>query len=134
MRAKFIYLDSFDFCMCNTAYDMKAVLFPLVCLNFGCPFAVTACTHSNMSLKCGGGGGGTSAPQVSPLPTPLSCNLVMNSIHSMHVYVYVSEWHYLIGRCGSMHPRKYCKIKCPDIPSRLILSQTTTRIISFSGL
>ena len=51
----------------------------------------------------------------------------------MHVYVYVSEWHYLIGRCGSMHPRKYCEIKSPDIPSRLILSQTTTRIISFSG-
>ena len=47
--AIFIHLDtlSFDSFMCNTAYNLKAVL-PL--LFFGCPFKVTACTHGNMSL------------------------------------------------------------------------------------
>ena len=38
----------FDLCMCNTAYNLKAV-FSLAFLNFGChPFAVTVCAHSNM--------------------------------------------------------------------------------------
>ena len=41
--------------MCNTAYNLKAVFFSLAFLNFGHPFAVTACTHSNMTLKSGGG-------------------------------------------------------------------------------
>ena len=39
--------------MCNTAHNLKAVFFPLVFLNFGHTFAVTACTHSNMSLNLG---------------------------------------------------------------------------------
>ena len=37
--------------MCNAAYNLKAVFSSPAFLNFGCPFAVNACTHSNMSLK-----------------------------------------------------------------------------------
>ena len=55
--------------MCNTAYNLKAVFSSLTFLNFGRPFVVTACTHSNMSLKSGG----ASAPQ------PLAYTLVMTS-------------------------------------------------------
>ena len=62
---------SFDLCMCNTAYNLKAVFSSLAFLNFGRPFAVTACTHSNMSLKSGG----ASAPQ------PLAYTLVMTSMN-----------------------------------------------------
>ena len=58
MRAKsYIWtLLSFDFCICNTAYNLKAVFFLSCFLNFGRPSAVTACTHSNMSLKSEGEG------------------------------------------------------------------------------
>ena len=49
-------LLSFAYCICNTAYNLKAVFFhsgfPII--NFGCPFVVTASTHSNMNLKSGG--------------------------------------------------------------------------------
>ena len=64
-------LLSFDFCMCNTAYNLKAVFssrFSII-INFGCPFMVTAFTHKNMRLKSGGGGGGGGSS--APLPTPL---------------------------------------------------------------
>ena len=39
--------------MCNTAYNLKAVFSSLVFIitTFGRPFAVTACTHSNISLS-----------------------------------------------------------------------------------
>ena len=47
-------LLSFDFCMCNTTYNLKAVFSSLAFLKFGRPFSVTACTHSNMSLKSEG--------------------------------------------------------------------------------
>ena len=51
----------------RTHYNLKAVFFFLSFFsNFGHPFAVTACTHSNMSLKSGGGG-----LQPPPIPTPL---------------------------------------------------------------
>ena len=43
----FIYLD-IDFCTCNT---WKLFFYNK---NIQCPFAVTACTHSNMSVKFGG--------------------------------------------------------------------------------
>ena len=46
------------------AYKLKAVFCSLAFLNFGHPFVVTACTHSNMSLKSGG-------LQHPPLSTPL---------------------------------------------------------------
>ena len=39
--------------MCNTAYNLKAAFSSFAFLNFGHPFAVTACTHNNMSLKSG---------------------------------------------------------------------------------
>ena len=64
------------------AYNLKAVFSSHAFLNFGRHFVVTACTHSNISLKSGGGGGGGASvppdfklmfpllPQPS-LPTPL---------------------------------------------------------------
>ena len=61
--------------MCNTVYNLKAVSFSLAFLKFGCPFAVTACTHSNMSLKSGG------AP---PLPTPLT--------YKCNNFCYLKDW------------------------------------------
>ena len=50
------------------AYNLKAVFSSLAFLNFGCPFVVTACTHSHMSLKSGG----LQPPPPSLLPTPLN--------------------------------------------------------------
>ena len=49
-------LLSFDFCMCNTAYryNPKSCLFFSgfsTIIHFRCPFAATAYTHSNLSLK-----------------------------------------------------------------------------------
>ena len=56
--------------MCNTAYNLKAFFFSslvfFVIIHFGHPFVVTACTHSNMSLKFGGRGGGGGGGAFSP--------------------------------------------------------------------
>ena len=60
--------------MCNTAYNLKAIFFPLlfffVIIHFGHPFVVTACTHSNMSLKLGGGGFSPCLPLAYTLAHP----------------------------------------------------------------
>ena len=78
-------LLSFDFCMCNTENCFSSLVF----LNFGRPFA-TACTHSNMSLKCG----------EASLPPPLAICLQTVPLQCTPPTQVIDPQHTSVPMCG----------------------------------
>ena len=97
--------------MCNTAYNLKAVYSSLVFpIHFGCPFAVTACTHSNMSLRSGGG-----ASQVFKSHRSISALLVVTVCHNLYNDCKLVSSNNLLKtkQCTCAYPILiYCSVYC----------------------